>query len=213
MFAWGFAKGFTSGRHSVSEAALRAKNAGYEWAALELDDGGKVNPDDPDSPTFSEYNLGIWDEFLYHWHLQGMKAGGWVTEGGSLYRVPGDADLAIAEVEGAGDLEGVMNVIGGSGGGPLPTCPLAICTSLWMLNRTNAKPLIDAGFNCLTESYMNEAQNLTPDNMDRIARDLGWPTSQPVFGVYGTPSVPNPVPLYQSWQSWPGVDYLGEYCL
>jgi hypothetical protein len=47
--------------------------------------------------------------------------------------------------------------------------------------------------------------------MDRVARGLGWPTSQAVFGQYPTASVPNP--NYDQWANWPGVDYLGEFVL
>jgi hypothetical protein len=156
----------------------------------------------------------MWYPQFHYWMLQyGVKPGVWFTVGGNIYKTPSDAHFAIAEVEGPGDLEGVTNVIRGVGGGPLPSCPLAIVTNFSTMTRENSRPLIDAGFACLTEAYMNENLSQNPDNMHANARWLGWPTSQPVFGVYPTPSQPNPVPLYDQWQSWPGADYLGEYVL
>jgi hypothetical protein len=195
-------KGYSSGRHSLAEAARLAAAEGYEWAALELDDA-ETGP----------YNVSVWDQYTMAFRLHGMQAGCWFTEGGNLYQTPADAEFAIAEVEGPGDYEGVVNMIRGVGGGPLPTCPLAICTNFNtpLQSRAAAKPLIEAGFTCLTEAYINENPSATPDNMDRIARSLGWPTSQPVFGVY--PVGGNPVPSYAEWADWPGADYLGEYVL
>lgn len=202
MFAWGFSSGFAHGRHSVPQAAdlCLAKYGPGSWGALELDDG-----------NFGPYNVSIYDEFVYHWNLRGMKAGPWFTEGGNLYKTPGNSDFAIAEVEGPGDLEGVTNICNGVGGGPLPDCSLAICTNFFTLTRENTKVLRDHGFVCLTEAYMNELATLTPDRMDQVARYLGWPNSQPVFGVYPTASDPDPD--YSQWEDWPGVDYLAEFVI
>jgi len=195
-------KGYTTGRHSMQEAALLAKQKGYEWAALELDDA-ETGP----------YNRAHWDEYTMAFRLHGILAGCWFTEGGNIHQAPTDSDLAIAEIEGPGDYEGVLNVIRGVGGGSLPGCPLAVCTNFNtpLQSRAAAKPLIDAGFSCLTETYLNENPNADPDGLDRIARALGWPTSQPVFGVY--PVGGNPPPSYAQWSKWPGADYLGEYIL
>lgn len=196
MIAWGF----SNGQWTTDEFAAKAKAKGYEWAALELDDENY-------SP------MTYWTSFVQSCRLHGILPLAWFTEGGSIYKTPGDAAGAIAEVEGPGDLQGVTMVIQGQGGGPLPKCPLAICTNFSTLTVDNVKPLLGANFTCLTESYINESAGMTPDNMNRIARGLGWPTSQPVFGVYPTPGQPNPVPLYAQWETWPGVDYLGEYVL
>jgi hypothetical protein len=202
FLAQGFKSGFTGGSYSVATAAARAKAKGYYWAALHLDGGDT-----------QQYNLSIWDEFVLQWNLLEMKAGPWYTEGGNLYQTPPNSDFAIAEIEGPGDYEGVVNIINGVGAGPLPKCPLAIVTNFNtpLQSRLAAKPLIDAGFACLTEAYLNENPNATPDNLDNIAKNLGWPSSQPVFGVY--PVGGQPVPSYAEWASWPGADYLGENVL
>jgi len=194
MLAWMF----SVGQFSPSEFAARAEAQGYEWAALEYDD-----------PNFDPENW--YPQFHYHCQLNNILPGVWFTGGGDIHKTPSDAAFSIAEIEGPGDLEGVTNVINGVGGGPLPTCPLAIVTNFSTMNRTNAKPLIDAGFTCLTEAYMNEDLRMTPDAMNFTARNLGWATSQPVFGVYPVGGVP--APSYAEWQDWPGVDYLGEYVL
>jgi hypothetical protein len=198
MLAWIFENGTGSQQLSPAQCAQRAKALGYEWLALEYDD-----------PAFQPETW--YPSFAAACRAQGLLPLVWFTEGGNIYKAPPDAAGAIAEVEGPGDLEGVTNVINGVGGGPLPGCPLAICTNFSTLNQQNVRPLIDAGFTCLTECYMNESAGMTPDNMDRIAKNLGWPTSQPVFGVY--PVGGNPAPSYAQWQTWPGVDYLGEYVL
>lgn len=192
-------KGYSSGRHSLAEAAARCQAKGYEWVALELDDD-----------ETGAYNRSIYPQFLTAFRARGMKAGCWWTAGGSLYLTPPDSDFAIAECEGPGDYEGISNVIAW---GQLPHCPLAIVTNfnVPLVNRAAARPLIDAGFSCLTEAYLNENPEADPDGLDRIARDLGWPTSQPVAGVY--PVGGEPVPDYSPWASWPMADYLGEYVL
>ena len=198
MLAWIFENGDGSQQLSPEECARRAALEGYEWLALEYDD-----------PRFQPETW--YPQFHYHCGLHGVLPGVWFTEAGNIYKTPGDAAFAIAEVEGPGDLDGLTNVINGAGGGPLPACSLAICTNFSTLTRENCKPLIQAGFACLTEAYMNESPGMTPDAMDANARWLGWPTSQPVFGVYPTAS--DPSPNYDAWADWPGVDYLGEFVL
>lgn len=189
---------FHNGQRTPEQFAQQAAALGYEWAALEYD----YMPYDPET---------WYPDFHYHCLLHNIIPGVWFTTGGEIYKTPADAQFAIAEVEGPGDLEGVTNVINGVGGGPLPPCPLAIVTNFSALSRENSKPLIDAGFTCLTESYMNEVPTMTPDTMNLIARNLGWPTSQPVAGVY--PVAGKPTPDYTPWADWPMADYLAEYVL
>jgi len=127
--------------------------------------------------------------------------------------VPAGSDLAIAEIEGPGDYDGVIAVMNGQGGGPMPSCPIGIVTNFSTIDRARAKPLIDAGITCLPEAYLSENPNQTPDNMDRVARNLGWPTSQPVAGTY-----PNPQTGlwadYSQWDTeWPLADYTAEYLI
>lgn len=59
-----------------------------------------------------------------------------------------------------------------------------------------------------TECYLGDNPNTTPDRLNWTAQHLGWPTSQPVFGVYNAPQS-----TYAPWASWPGADYLAEYVL
>ena len=194
MVAWMFQNGQMTPRQFAQKASVE----GYAWAALELDDYS---------------NASRWPLFKFEYKSHGILPGVWLTVGGNLYQTPADAPFAIAECEGPGDYEGIVNVINGAGAGPLPDCSLAICTNFNtpLTTRAAAQPLIDAGFTCLTEAYLNENPNATPDALERQARDLGWPTSQPVFGVY---PVGGQQPLtYAQWQNWPGVDYLGEYVL
>lgn len=44
-----------------------------------------------------------------------------------------------------------------------------------------AKPLIDADWKCITENFISESPNSTPQNTDAYARNaLGWPKTQPM---------------------------------
>lgn len=172
--------------------------------ALILDDSGQ----DEDGRLTAEYNQSIYWQWMDANRNEGVLAGGWVTQGGNLYLVPSDSDLAIAEIEGPGDYEGVANVISGLGAGPLPSCPLGTVTNFSTLTRAQCALLIEAGFTCLPEAYMNENPHITPDSVNYIARNLGWPTSQPVAGVYPVAGVP--APSYAEWADWPLADYLLE---
>jgi hypothetical protein len=196
MVAWMF----DSGQFTPHTFAARAKALGYEWAALELDDYG---------------NAVRWPAFRDECEAIGILPGGWFTTGANIVDTPADAGFAIAEHEGQGDYEGIANAIAAD---RLPDCPLAICTNFntplyggGADARAAAEVLIGADFSCLTEAYMNENLNASPDRLDAYARHLGWDTSQPVFGVY--PVAGQPVPSYAKWQDWPGVDYLGEYVM
>jgi hypothetical protein len=99
----------------------------------------------------------------------------------------------------------------------LPDCPLAVATNfnVPLVNAQGipqpaaAAPLIAAGFDCLTEAYLGDNANATPDRLDFTGRVLGWPTTQPIFGVYNAPRE-----TYDPWRAWPGAsDYLVEYVL
>ncbi len=206
--AWGPQKGYKYGSYSLVDAAKRTAAAGYEWAALILDDDGSG----PDAAQTAAYNRSIYRQWQEANRNEGVLAGCWFTQGGNMYQAPSDSDLAIAECEGPGDLEGILNIINKVGGyGPLPTCPLGMVTNFSTLTRENCKPIIAAGFTCLPEAYMNEVATMTPDAMDRTARNLGWSTSQPVAGVY--PARGNPVPSYAQWADWPLADYILEYVI
>lgn len=65
-----------------------------------------------------------------------------------------------------------------------------------------AKPLIDDGWACLTECYLSEAPNSTPENTDFYAtRNLGWPETQPVLGVYGGKTLDD-YPTRDRYRNW-----------
>lgn len=167
---------------------------------LELDDDGSGE----DARLTAEFNRAIYPQWLDANRAEGLLAGCWFTQGGSLNLAPSGSDLAIAEIEGPGDYDGVVNVISS---GQLPSCPVGVVTNFSTITRDLAKVLIDAGITCLPEAYMNELPTHTPATMDQVARNLGWPTSQPVAGVYPFNGV---VPSYAEWADWPLADYLLE---
>ena len=173
------------------------KAAGYKWAVLELDDYG---------------NDQRWGPFHHALRSEGLLPGVWFTEGGNIEFTPGDAAFAIAELEGQGDYDGIVRCINED---KLPACPKAVCTNFNVpINPSNglaeaqaaAAPLV-AHFDCLTEAYMGDNPNATPDNLNHLAVNLGWSHSQPVFGVYN-----KPLNEYAPWHDWSGWSaYLAEY--
>ena len=137
-----------------------------------------------------------------------------MTEGTNIRLTPADAEFAIAEMEGPGDYEGVASAISD---GKIPACPKAIVTNFNIPlvdasgpNPQACKPLIDAGFECLTEAYMGDNPNATPPNLDFMGRNCGWETTSPVFGLYNAPMT-----TYDQYKSaFPGwSSYLAEYIL
>lgn len=127
--------------------------------------------------------------------------GVWVTDGWNLPMTPPDSQFVIAELESAGDYDGIL-------AHPTPSIPHAVLTSFspfWDSGRDPA-PLIAAGWYCQTEAYMGDNPNAAPDRMNGSAQQLGWSTSQPCFGVHNAP-----LSAYDQWKDWPGCDYLGEY--
>jgi len=176
--------------------ATKAKAAGYSWAALELDDYD---------------NAQRWGPFQHACRAEGIDPGVWFTEGGNIPQTPLDAHFAIAELEGEGDYNGIMDAVSANA---LPACPKAVCTNFNVPLTSQgaphpefAAPLIAADFACLTEAYLGDNPNATPDNLNQMAQNLGWATSQPVFGVYNAP-----LTTYGPWLGWHGWSaYLAEY--
>lgn len=65
-------------------------------------------------------------------------------------------------------------------------------------------PLVEANWKCITECYLSEAPNSTPENQAFFANHLGWAITQPVIGLYGGktfadyPTRDN----YPNWSVW-----------
>jgi len=161
----------------MGDFAQKAFAHGYRAAAMELDDFG---------------NAALWPEFKSACYAHGVKAGVWVTDGGNIINTPVDADFAIAEHEGPGDYDGIISAIGFD---DLPDCPLGLLTNFGTplgtatgYSREAAKPLIDAGFACLTECYTGDNANLTKERLEFTATvQLGFPSAQAVYGIYNMP--------------------------
>lgn len=74
-----------------------------------------------------------------------------------------------------------------------PTLPAAVVTTFGGIGAVEggydpsiSKPVIQAGFRCLTEAYQNADPGSTPDNTVWTATEkLGWPHAQPTIGVWG----------------------------
>lgn len=74
-----------------------------------------------------------------------------------------------------------------------------------------AAPLVAADWACLTECYLGEAPNSTPENQDWYAKThLGWDETQPVIGIYGGASWDD-YPTrdnYRNWSVWDAGEVL-----
>lgn len=96
--------------------------------------------------------------------------------------------------------------------------PKAVCTNFaafvteqGLPDPSKSQPLVDAGWACMTECYLSEAPNATPENNDFYARaHLGWSATQPVLGLYGGktfadyPTRDN----YSNWSVWDAGEIL-----
>jgi len=198
MIAWGL----WNGQFTPHQLANKAKDKGYKWLALELDD-----------VQTGAYNQAIWPAVRQECLNVGIVPGVWFTEGANISQTPADAELAIAECEGPGDYNGIVQAITSNN---LPLCSLAICTNFNVPlttpagapDKDAAQILIDAGFSCLTECYLGDNITATPPELDWLGFRCGWPGTQAVAGVYNYPKA-----AYDQWNDWPLVDYLGENVL
>jgi hypothetical protein len=50
-----------------------------------------------------------------------------------------------------------------------------------------ARPLVQAGYACVTENFISESPNSTPANTDFVARQLGWARTQPMIEGWRIP--------------------------
>jgi len=161
----------------MGDFAQKAYAHGYRAAAMELDDFG---------------NAARWPDFKAACFAHGIRAGCWFTDGGNIVDTPPDADFVIAEHEGPGDYDGLMSAIGF---GDLPDCPLGLLTNFGSplgdgsgYYPEKAKPLINAGFHCLTECYTGDNPNLTKERLEFTATvQLKFPSAQAVYGIYNMP--------------------------
>lgn len=166
----------------------RAKARGYDWLCLEIDDYG---------------NAARWPEFRDGCNAHGLLAGVWPTDAWNLHMTPADAAFVIAELESPGDYNGIL-------ANPTPQIPHAVITNFvpFADYGLDPVPIIQRGYVCITEAYLGDNPNATPDNLHARAKGYGWASSQPAFGLYNAP-----LSTYAPWMNWPGCDYLAENTL
>lgn len=102
-----------------------------------------------------------------------------------------DADFYLAQAEAPNDWVAIAE--------QALSVPKAIVTTLFGQDVQSTNALVQHGWKCLTECYISENPNATPDRMDFEARKLGWKGTQPVFGFQGVG--PDP---YEKWANWIG---------
>lgn len=158
-----------------------------------------------------------WPSFQLAMRDHGLLPGVWFTVGSNARDTPQDAGFVVVEVEGDSDRHGLVSVL------PLvPNIPRAILTNFHGLivkgqdgetdlgeSRARAAPLVQYGWECLTEVYQSDNPAVTPGSMNFVAtQQLGFPRSYPVYGTYGGRTLES----YLSQYAWPGYGaYLAEY--
>lgn len=77
-------------------------------------------------------------------------------------------------------------------------------------NLDAARPLVEAGWACLTECDLPANPNATPERLDFEARQRGWKYGQPVLYLYGGVDLS----YYGDLAQWPGwAAWSAEYVL
>lgn len=198
-----------SGRFSSAhDFATKAALAGYRWVAFEWNDYGNKGRGQEmrDACTNHDLIFTIWltrafDAASVRQACLDSQARGVICEG----EIPGYVPEAV-------DWPAVISAVA-----DLPI-PKAICTNFAPFvdeqgypTPEKARPLVEAGWACLTECYLAEAPNSTPENQDFYARShLGWAETQPVLGIYGGktfddyPTRDN----YRNWSVWDAGEVL-----
>lgn len=161
---------------------------GYKWWALELDD---------DNYGGAKW----WGPFKEASKFFKLRYGPWFTRGGNIVNTPADAQFTIAEIESEEDYQGVLNA-------PVPNIPHWVMTNFTPMTNAlgvplpeKAKPLIDMGYGCMPEAYVDETNN--PDEMVfRATVQMGWPVAYPVIGVHTNPHYGAYRPKYPRRGEW-----------
>lgn len=181
---------------------------GYRWVAFEWNDYGNEAraAQVRDACAASDLVFTIWltrpvTPTLVRSATLASGAAGVLVEG----EIPGFVDEAVdwaAVVAAVADLPVYKGVV---------TNFAPFVTQDGFPDPEKARPLVEAGWACLTECYLSEAPNSTPENQDFYARaHLGWPRTQPVIGIYGGktfddyPTRDN----YRNWSVWDAGEVL-----
>lgn len=146
-------------------------------------------------------NEPLWPSFRQQCLTNKIKPVPWYTQSDQLYKCPTDADCVIGEIEGSGDREGYLNSVAQLTHSPA----LAIITD-WNGFRDNSgalvdsliKPFRDLNVTCITESYLPDGPNFSPDHSEWIAyTQAGFKKYEPAFGCYvGKPASTKPGEMF-----------------
>ena len=167
--------------------AARIAAAGFTWAATQADD----TPD------------GIGPAFVQAMHARDLRAGVWEprVDYGTPARVAQGYDFYIGQVEGPGQYDRLVASLAAFRAAH-PTMPAACVTNFGGLDDQNVRPLIEAGFACITESHVRESVGTTIEaQLDYARRVLGWPDPQPMIGLGAGATRAD----YPGWETYPGV--------
>lgn len=127
-------------------------------------------------------------------HALGLTFGVWESEPqpgtGAAAVLQAGADHYIAQAETPRDWPTIVSMFRAA----YPTLPAAVVTTFGGIgalegggyNPAISKPVVEAGFRCLTEAYANADARMTPDRMAWTATEkLKWEHAQVTVGVWG----------------------------
>lgn len=187
---------------------MRAAAAGYRWATLLWNDYDNASRTEAVREACAAHDLvyTIWltrpfDAALVRQAVIQSNAVGVICEA----EIPGYVPEAVAWAEVAdavADLPIHKAVV---------TNFAAFVDSAGMPDPSKSKPLVDAGWACMTECYLSEAPSATPEAGDFYARaHLGWTSTQPVLGLQGGKTLGD-YPTrdqYRNWSVWDAGEAL-----
>lgn len=174
--AWGlYAGGVTFGGSEPQTIARKAAEAGFKWVALQWDDA-KNHPQAlalRDAVMQAGLDFVVWEAFP----SPGSGANAVRAWQADAYIAQAEQPQPWAEIVAAFDVKvpaAVVTTFAGIG-----------ATASGDYDPAVSAPVRAAGWECLTEAYVNEDAHWTPDALDFVGvQKLGWPHTHPVIGLW-----------------------------
>jgi len=148
---------------------------------------------------------------------QGLKFGPWETKpypGSTAQRLEeseiATPDFIILEAERKADWPMIIHQLWADGDDDIPTATVTNLDEHGIPGYFD--PIIEAGWHCLTECYIQDNPNATPERMEFQAGQVGFDKKkvQPVLGLHGGLTLLD----YAEWLHYPGWSvWSAEYVL
>ena len=142
--------------------------AGFEWLLVEKEETSDSTRGDVLAAVHAEGKLcGVWES---------------AVDFGTPARTADGFDCYVGQVEGPGQYTRLVSSLAAFRAAH-PSMPAAVVTNLGGLSTADeAKPLIDAGFACITETWV-KTDGVPPENRVAAAERMGFVDPQPMAGL------------------------------